>query len=51
MKEYNHEVAHGEHQYISDLIVKHTPDKRLLSRLPKASTIGRVFTSNNSGDL
>ena len=31
MKEYNHEVAHGELRYISDLIHKHTPDKRLLS--------------------
>ena len=38
----------GEHQYISDLIFKHTPDKRLLSRLPKASTINHVFTLNNS---
>ena len=48
MKEYNYEVAHGERQYISDLIYKHTPDKRLLSRLPKASTIDYVFTLNNS---
>ena len=47
MKEYNHEVAHGERQYISGLIFKHTPDKRLLSRLPKASTIDHVFTLNN----
>ena len=47
MKEYNYEVAHGERQYISDLIYKHTPDKRLLSRLPKASTIDHVFTLNN----
>ena len=29
MKEYNHEVGHGEHRYISDLIFKHTLDKRL----------------------
>ena len=48
MKEYNHEVAHGELQYISDLIYKHTSDKRLLSRLPKACTIDYVFTLNNS---
>ena len=47
-EKYNHEVAHGECQYISDLIYKHTPDKRLLSRLPKASTIDYVFTLNNS---
>ena len=47
-EKYNHEVAHGERQYINDLIYKHTPDKRLLSRLPKASTIGHVFTLNNS---
>ena len=47
MKEYNHEVAHGELRYISDLIHKHTPDKRLLSRLPKASTIDHVFTLSN----
>ena len=46
-EKYNHEVAHGECQYISDLIYKHTPDKRLLSRLPKASTIDHVFTLNN----
>ena len=44
----NHEVVHGERQYISDLIYKHTPDKRLLSRLPKESTIDHVFTLNNS---
>ena len=48
MKEYNHEVAPGERQYISDLIFKHTPDKRLLSRLPKSFTIDHVFTLNNS---
>ena len=46
-KKQNHEVAHGERQYISDLIHKHTPDKRLLSRLPKASTINHVFILNN----
>ena len=46
-KKQNHEVAHGESQYISDLIHKHTPDKRLLSRLPKASTINHVFILNN----
>ena len=46
-EKYNHEVAHGECQYISDLIYKHTPDKRLLSILPKASTIDHVFTLNN----
>ena len=48
MKEYNHEVGHGEHQYISDSIFKHTLDKRLLSRLPKTSTINHAFTLNNS---
>ena len=47
MKEYNHEVAHEERQYISGLIFKHPPDKRLLSRLPKASTIDHVFTLSN----
>ena len=47
MKEYNHEVAHGKRQYISGLIFKHTPDKRLLSRLTKASTIDHVFNLNN----
>ena len=47
MKKYNHEVAHGERQYINDLIHKHTPDKRLLSRLPKASAIDHVFTVSN----
>ena len=46
-KKQNHEVAHGERQYISDLMHKHTPDKRLLSRLPKASTINHVFILNN----
>ena len=51
MKKYNHEVAHGERQYINDLIHKHTPDKRLLSRLPKASTIDHVFTLNNGCDF
>ena len=48
MKEYNHEAAPGERQYIIDLIFKHTPDKRLLSRLPKSFTIDHVFTLNNS---
>ena len=48
MKEYNREVAHGERRYRSDLIFKHTADKRLLSRLPKASTINYDFTLNNS---
>ena len=47
MREYNHEVGHKEHQYINKLIHKHTPDKRLLSRLPKTSTIDRVITLNN----
>ena len=47
MKEYNHEVAHKEHQYINELIHKHTSDKRLLSRLRKTSTIDRVITFNN----
>ena len=51
MKEYNHEVAHGERRYISDLIHKHTPDKRLLSRLPKASAIDHVFNLNNRCDF
>ena len=48
IKEYNDEVAHRERQYINDLIHKHTPDKRLLSRLPKASTIDHIFTLNNT---
>ena len=47
-EKYNHEVAHGECQYVNDLIYKHTPDKRLLSRLPKASTTNHDFTLNNS---
>ena len=47
MREYNHEVGHKEQQYINELIHKHTPDKRLLSRLPKTSTIDRVITLNN----
>ena len=47
MKKYNHEVAHEERQYINDLILKHTPDKRLLSRSPKASTIDHGFTLSN----
>ena len=48
IKKYKYEAAHGENRYISDLIFKHTPDKRLSSRLPKASTINHVFTLNNS---
>ena len=47
IKQYNREVVHRESQYINDLIHKHTPDKRLLSRLPKTSTIYHVFTLNS----
>ena len=47
MKEDNHKVALEEHQYINELIHKHSPDKELLSRLPNTSTIDRVITLSN----
>ena len=44
VKEYNHEVPHNDRQYIKAFIHKHTPDKRLLSRLSKTHTVDHIFT-------